>query len=170
LAAAPARATAAAGLAAAVLALLGGCGSSAPAATPRMVTPASSDASNPADPSAGAGSPPDSASLSPSGKAQPSAGAPAPASSPLDLRAVSGKTILVDPGHNGGNWAHPEIINQLVPMGTGSKACDTTGTQTNSGYQEAAFTFDVGTRLVALLRSAGAKGVMTRESNAGIGA
>jgi N-acetylmuramoyl-L-alanine amidase len=133
-----------------------------------MVTPASSDASAPADPSVAAPGPSDSPSPSPSGKGKP-AGAAAPASGPLDLHVVSGKTILVDPGHNGGNWAHPEIINQPVPMGTGSKACDTTGTQTNSGYQEAAFTFDVGTRLVALLRSAGARVIVTRDSNSGVG-
>jgi N-acetylmuramoyl-L-alanine amidase len=54
-------------------------------------------------------------------------------------------------------------------MGTGTKACDTTGTETNSGYQEAAFTFDVATRLEALLQAAGAKVVMTRTNNTGVG-
>src|SRR5581483_5873698 len=86
-----------------------------------------------------------------------------------DLRAVSGKTIVIDPGHNGGNAAHPEIINKLVPMGTGMKACDTTGTETNSGYQEAAFTFDVALRLQALLKAAGAKVILTRSDNTSVG-
>lgn len=154
-------------VAAAVLALAGGCGS-APAAATGAPTPSWV---------AGPSEEPESYS-SDAPSAEPSAGrsAPAPGKSPappvtgaLNLRAVSGKTILVDPGHNGGNGAHPEIINKLVPMGTGTKACDTTGTQTNSGYQEAAFTFDVGTRLAALLRAAGAKVVMTRDSNTGVG-
>src|SRR6266700_3808311 len=99
----------------------------------------------------------------------PSSSAPPAAAGAPDLRAVSGKTIVIDPGHNGGNGAHPEIINQPVPMGTGTKACDTTGTETNSGYQEAAFTFDVATRLAALLKAAGAKVVMTRSDNTGVG-
>ena len=153
-------------VAAVVLASVGGCGS-APAATgapvPSWVAGPSeepesysSDAPN-AGPSAGMSSPAPGKSPAP------------PVTGALNLRAVSGKTILVDPGHNGGNGAHPEIINKLVPMGTGTKACDTTGTQTNSGYQEAAFTFDVGTRLAALLRAAGAKVVMTRDSNTGVG-
>jgi len=82
---------------------------------------------------------------------------------------VSGKTIVVDPGHNGGNGAHPEIINKQVPMGTGTKECDTTGTETNAGYTEAAFTFDVATRLAVLLKAAGATVVMTRTDNTSVG-
>ena len=31
------------------------------------------------------------------------------------LASLRGKTIVVDPGHNGGNAAHPEMINKLVP-------------------------------------------------------
>jgi N-acetylmuramoyl-L-alanine amidase len=161
----PVRAWICGGITAALLALVSGCGSGAPAAVPRMVGPSGSDASGAADPAVPSSS--DSPSPSPSGKPKP-AGA-APAGGPLDLHAVSGMTILVDPGHNGGNWAHPEIINQLVPMGTGSKPCDTTGTQTNGGYQEAAFTFDVAVRLEALLRAAGARVVTTRDSNTGVG-
>jgi N-acetylmuramoyl-L-alanine amidase len=112
------------------------------------------------------GGPAPSAAPSPSGSAGP---APASASGPLDLKAVAGKTILIDPGHNGGNGAHPEIINKQVPMGTGTKACDTTGTSTDAGYPEAAFTFDVANRLATLLRAAGAKVVMTRSDNTSVG-
>jgi N-acetylmuramoyl-L-alanine amidase len=138
---------------------LAGCGGGA-AATANWAAPAS-DA--PVAPST-AGSPP---SAAPSASSRPAA--PVPVTGPLDLKAVAGRTILVDPGHNGGNAAHPEIINKQVPMGTGTKECDTTGTSTNSGYPEAAFTFDVATRLVALLRAAGAKVVMTRTDNTSVG-
>jgi N-acetylmuramoyl-L-alanine amidase len=83
-----------------------------------------------------------------------------------DLR---GKTVVVDPGHDGGNGAHPEIINRQVNAGTLWKACDTVGTQTASGYTEAAYTFDVALRLRAILRSEGARVVLTRHSNRGVG-
>jgi N-acetylmuramoyl-L-alanine amidase len=86
-----------------------------------------------------------------------------------NLPDLSGKTIVIDPGHNGGNGAHPEIINKQVQMGAGTKACDTTGTSTNAGYSEAAFTFDVATRLAALLRAAGAIVMLTRTDNTGVG-
>jgi N-acetylmuramoyl-L-alanine amidase len=155
------RTGAALGLAAMVLTLPAGCGGGTPAAAARWAEPT--------DASPAAGDPASSSDASsPSASASASA-RPSTASGPLDLRAVSGKTILIDPGHNGGNGAHPEIINKQVPMGTGTKECDTTGTQTNSGYQEATFTFDVGTRLQQLLQAAGARVVMTRTNNTGVG-
>jgi N-acetylmuramoyl-L-alanine amidase len=83
--------------------------------------------------------------------------------------ALSGKTIAVDPGHNGRNWAHPEEINRLVDAGTLRKACDTTGTATASGYAEPAFTWDIAIRLRRMLRASGARVVLTRSSNAGWG-
>jgi N-acetylmuramoyl-L-alanine amidase len=157
--------TALAVLAAALLVLPAGCGSGAPAAG-HAPAPADS-ASAPAldDPSSDAPSP------SPVASSQSAAASPKvpTANGALNLAAVAGTTIVVDPGHNGGNGAHPEIINQQVPMGTGTKACDTTGTSTNAGYSEAAFTFDVGTRLEALLKAAGAHVIMTRGTNTGVG-
>lgn len=98
------------------------------------------------------------------GPAAPSGGA---ATSGLPL---AGRTIVVDPGHNGANGAHPERINRLVPAGGFRKACDTAGTQTNDGrLTEAAFTFAVALRLRARLEAAGARVVLTRSSNTGVG-
>jgi N-acetylmuramoyl-L-alanine amidase len=78
--------------------------------------------------------------------------------------------IVIDPGHNGGNFGHTAQIDRLVPSGFGQlKPCNTTGTATNAGYSEAAYTFDVATRLAAVLRAKGAKVVMTRTSNTGVG-
>jgi N-acetylmuramoyl-L-alanine amidase len=88
------------------------------------------------------------------------------AGSTLPLR---GKTIVIDPGHNGSNWTHPEIINQLVNVITEWKPCDTTGTATDSGYTEHAFNFDVAMRLARLLRAEGARVVLTRTNDAGVG-
>jgi N-acetylmuramoyl-L-alanine amidase len=56
-----------------------------------------------------------------------------------------------------------------VNIVTGWKACDTTGTATNSGYTESAFTFDVAERAAAILRAEGAIVVLTRNSNSGVG-
>jgi N-acetylmuramoyl-L-alanine amidase len=85
------------------------------------------------------------------------------------LGSLRGKVILIDPGHNGGNGAHPSQINRQVYVGNGYKACDTTGTQTNAGYPEHTYTWDVAGRLAALLRAAGARVVLTRSSDTGVG-
>ncbi len=77
--------------------------------------------------------------------------------------------MAIDPGHNGGNAAAPDAINRLVPAGGFMKACDTTGTSTDAGYSEAAFNFDVGLRLAAILRREGARVVLTRSTNDGVG-
>jgi len=82
---------------------------------------------------------------------------------------LSGKTIVIDPGHNGGNFQHPREINRLVNAGTHWKPCDTTGTATSSGYTEAAYTLEVSLRVSAILRGAGARVVLTRRTNAGWG-
>jgi N-acetylmuramoyl-L-alanine amidase len=82
---------------------------------------------------------------------------------------LHGKTIVIDPGHNGGNWSHPSEINRLVDAGGFQKACDTTGTSTNDSYSEASYNFDVATRLARILRAAGARVVLTRTNNTGWG-
>ena len=83
---------------------------------------------------------------------------------------LSGAVIVIDPGHNGRNWAHPEIINKIIYAGNGVyKACNTTGTATNSGYSEAAYTWDVAQRTAATLRLRGATVFLTRPDNKGVG-
>jgi len=80
---------------------------------------------------------------------------------------VAGKTIVVDPGHQLGN-SNPKFRTQLAQTifnGAIRKACNTTGTATNAGFPESTFTWEVGTRLRALLTQAGAQVVMTRDSN-----
>jgi N-acetylmuramoyl-L-alanine amidase len=85
------------------------------------------------------------------------------------LTALAGHTIVVDPGHNGNDAAHPNEINAQVFIGNGTKACESTGTAGNDGYAEHAFTFDVATRLQAILSESGAHVVMTRPSDDGWG-
>jgi N-acetylmuramoyl-L-alanine amidase len=82
---------------------------------------------------------------------------------------LAGRTVVLDPGHNGMNWAHPEEINRQVDIGTGVKACNTTGTSTEDGYAEASFTWEVAQRTVPLLEALGATVLLTRSDNEGWG-
>lgn len=86
-------------------------------------------------------------------------------------QSLRGRVVHLDAGHNGGNAKAPATINGLVDAGGGvRKACDTTGAETNDGaLTEAAFNLDVAKRTRALLRARGAKVVMTRSSNTGVG-
>lgn len=72
---------------------------------------------------------------------------------------------MLDPGHNEGNSRHASEINQQVDIGNGTKACDTTGTATDDGYSEASFNTDVASRVAAILRSASATVVITRDAS-----
>ncbi len=84
--------------------------------------------------------------------------------------ALAAKTIVLDPGHNGGNAASPEKINKQVPAGGFRKDCDTTGTATNDGkLSEHAFNWDISRRLKKLLEARGAKVVLTRRHDRGSG-
>ena len=99
-------------------------------------------------------------------RAVPATSHPAQAARREPLR---GRVITVDPGHNGGNFTAPQQIGRLVNDGNGEKECDTTGTAAPDGYRETDFNWSVAVRLRALLRTAGARVVMTRSNNTGIG-
>ncbi len=84
--------------------------------------------------------------------------------------ASSGTVVVIDPGHNGGNASHPEVINKQVPAGFGQyKACNTTGTTTNAGYSEHRFNWQVALKLRDVLQGNGITVVMTRDSDNGVG-
>ena len=87
----------------------------------------------------------------------------------LAAQPLAGKTIAIDPGHNGGNYRHAAAIGRLVDAGTLRKPCDTTGTATDDRYTEAAYNFDVALRLARILRADGARVVLTRATNTGWG-
>jgi N-acetylmuramoyl-L-alanine amidase len=82
---------------------------------------------------------------------------------------LAGKTVAIDPGHNGGNAAHATQIARLVDAGTLQKACDTVGASTNDGYSEHAYNVDVALRLARELRARGARVVLTRATDTGWG-
>lgn len=115
--------------------------------------------------------------------ASASVSASAPASSPSattsDVRpstsahatrsVFAGKVIGIDPGHNGGNRDAPGVINRPVSNGVSTSPCNTTGTATDDGYPEADFNWAVANDLASDVRRLGAKVVMTRTSNTGVG-
>ncbi|MFE9725200.1 N-acetylmuramoyl-L-alanine amidase [Streptomyces sp. NPDC005794] len=133
------------------------------------------------DPGAGpeAASRPSSSSPSPSPSPTPSTREPSsPAASPsagatsakpLPRGPLTGRTVVIDPGHNPGNRDHTREINSQVDIGTGRKECDTTGTATDAGYAEARFTLDVSRRLRTLLEEQGAKVVLTQDGDRAFG-
>ena len=82
-------------------------------------------------------------------------------------RPLSGKVILIDPGHQLGN-SNPKFAKQMSQMkfnGTTTKGCNTTGTATNAGYPEATFNWKVAKELKKLLEAQGARVELTRDSN-----
>ncbi len=94
----------------------------------------------------------------------PAASAGAPSALPL-----AGKVVGIDPGHNGGNFSNTSFLHQIIWNGRASEDCDTAGTETNGGYTEATYNFNVAQLLKADLVAAGAEVVMTRDSNTGLG-
>ncbi|MEU9176738.1 N-acetylmuramoyl-L-alanine amidase [Streptomyces sp. NPDC048550] len=110
-----------------------------------------------------AASPTDAAAATPS-----SAPAEDPAKDPAKSPGkgpLAGKTVVIDPGHNTGNFKHTSEIDKKVDIGTNRKECDTTGTTTNSGYMEAEFTLDVSRRLRTVLEAKGLKVALTHEAD-----
>lgn len=106
-----------------------------------------------------------SSTAAPAGrKPAPSASAPDAPSGPL-----SGKTVVIDPGHNPRNHLHTTEIARQVDIGTTHKECDTTGTSTNGGYAEAEFTLDVAHRMRTLLKAQGAKVVLSHDNDRSFG-
>jgi N-acetylmuramoyl-L-alanine amidase len=80
-----------------------------------------------------------------------------------------GPVIVVDPGHNGANGAHPEIINRPVDAGGFQKACNTTGAATDDGVTESSINWAVAQLLRDRLESEGARVILTRDSDDGVG-
>lgn len=108
-----------------------------------------------ADPSTASPSAP-SAPAAPKTPSQPAGGGSGP---------LAGKVVVIDPGHNPGNFRHTADINRQVNVGNATKECDTTGTSTNAGYTEAQFTLDVSRRLRTLLQEQGATVRLTQNGD-----
>ncbi|WP_035950250.1 N-acetylmuramoyl-L-alanine amidase [Parafrankia sp. EUN1f] len=106
----------------------------------------------------------------PDGASSPSARPPGvEVASAQDSRTLLGRTVVLDPGHNGGNGTHPAAINRRVDAGGFQKECDTVGASTDDGYAEHAFDFDVAIRAADVLRALGATVILTRNEDDGVG-
>jgi N-acetylmuramoyl-L-alanine amidase len=128
---------------------------------PLALVVACSSPAAPAAPAATSSSSPPPSTTVPASTTPPSA-TPTPTAPP--------PVVVLDPGHNGGNAAHPEVVNAPVPDGAGgTKPCHTTGTETDAGYPEHAFTWDVALRTRDLLTAAGVQVVLSRQDDAGVG-
>jgi N-acetylmuramoyl-L-alanine amidase len=97
------------------------------------------------------------------------AGTRAPAAAAAAPQPLAGKVVGIDPGHNGRNYTDPSYLDHQVWNGREQEDCDTTGTATNGGYTEALFNFQVAGYLRADLIQDGARVVITRTTNDGVG-
>ncbi|MHC5700793.1 N-acetylmuramoyl-L-alanine amidase [Streptomyces tirandamycinicus] len=149
-------------MALAALTLAGCGGAGGPGAAPAPGNPEgagatpSTAASGPSPTAGGDGAPAGRDVPAPSLDAKPAG----PGGGPL-----AGKVVVIDPGHNPGNFRHPREISRLVDIGTNRKECDTTGTATDDGYTEAAFNLDVARRLRTLLEKQGATVRFTQDDD-----
>jgi N-acetylmuramoyl-L-alanine amidase len=119
-----------------------------------------------------AGAHPESSGATPLASTRPAAAhstGPGGGTAPAAAKPLAGKIVGVDPGHNGRNHTDPAYINHLIWNGREWETCNTTGTETDSGYTEARFNFRVAIFLRADLRRDGARVVMTRTNNHGVG-
>ncbi|TGZ10178.1 N-acetylmuramoyl-L-alanine amidase [Streptomyces rhizosphaericola] len=140
----------AAALAALCLTAVAGCGAQDPAGTDTGAAKPGPEAEATASPSTTPAEP------------RPSGATP---TAPLPQGPLTGRTVVIDPGHNPRNREHTEEISRQVDIGTGRKECDTTGTATDAGYAEARFTLDVSHRLRDVLRAQGARVVLTHDDD-----
>jgi N-acetylmuramoyl-L-alanine amidase len=137
----------------------GGGGADRASGARTSAAPSSDGPASPsADPKAPTGTSPSPSTRKPSPSASKSA--PAGAHGPLE-----GKVVVIDPGHNPGNFRHTSEINRKVNVGTHWKECDTTGTATDAGWPEAKFTLDVAHRLRTLLEEQGATVKLTQDDD-----
>lgn len=98
--------------------------------------------------------------------AMPTAASAEPA--PAQGNTLSGKTIFLDPGHQGS--AAGNDLNKPVPDGRGgTKPCQTTGATSPDGVAEHKVNWDITQLVKAGLESQGAKVVLSRKDDTGWG-
>lgn len=94
-------------------------------------------------------------------------GAPA-AADPTPGGKLSGKTIFLDPGHQGGADGHD--LSKPVPDGRGgTKPCQTTGATSINGVPEHTINWDIAQLVRTGLEAQGAKVVLSRGDDTGWG-
>ncbi|MFC8043988.1 N-acetylmuramoyl-L-alanine amidase [Nocardia sp. NPDC057353] len=96
--------------------------------------------------------------------------APAPAAQaqPAPERELAGRTVFLDPGHQGSG--HSEDLDRPVDNGRGgTKPCQTTGTTTVNGVPEHTVNWAVSQLVKSSLESLGARVVLSRADDTGWG-
>ena len=88
-----------------------------------------------------------------------------PARSSRPVRPLSGRVVVIDPGHNPNNIHHLAEIDRPINAGGFFKPCNTVGTETDAGFPEYAFTLDVARRARVILRAAGARVILTQNGH-----
>ncbi|WP_040780998.1 N-acetylmuramoyl-L-alanine amidase [Nocardia pneumoniae] len=88
--------------------------------------------------------------------------------SPDMANKLAGRTIFLDPGHQGSN--HSENLARPVSDGRGgTKDCQTTGMATINGVPEHTITWNVGQMVKTALEGLGARVVLSRQDDTGWG-
>jgi N-acetylmuramoyl-L-alanine amidase len=118
--------------------------------------------------------PDDVAPPPPARPTEPAASSPAPSTVPAPTATeapppLAGRVVVLDPGHNRDNGRHTAEIGRPVDAGGFQKACNTTGTATNSGIPEATVNWDLAVAVQARLQTLGATVTLTRDADAGWG-
>ena len=76
---------------------------------------------------------------------------------------LDGRVVVLDPGHQLGNFRHPAQVRRIVDAGAGvRKPCNSTGTQTNDGYPESRVAMRVALAAKRRLEAQGATVMLTR--------
>src|ERR1041384_2578654 len=65
-------------------------------------------------------------------RSTPSPAAPAPGSAAVAAKPLAGKVVVIDPGHNGGNYRDPAAVNRKVNVLPQGEAARPTGPETNA--------------------------------------
>lgn len=110
-----------------------------------------------------------SAGTSTSSPPPPASTSTPPTTQPAETLPPPETVVALDPGHNGANGAHPEIINQQVDAGGFQKACNTTGASTDQGISESQINWEITQLLRDRLEDAGVAVLLTRDSDDGVG-
>ena len=87
---------------------------------------------------------------------------------PADSGSLNDRIIVIDPGHNGRNYAFVDVMR---PGGADAEQeiCNTAGSDTDSGVEESAIVWAISENIVPVLRRAGATVVLTRPDDDGFG-
>ncbi|MFV2198043.1 N-acetylmuramoyl-L-alanine amidase [Nocardiopsis sp. LOL_012] len=88
---------------------------------------------------------------------------------PLPEGPLSGRVVVIDPGHNGGNAEAASRIGEPVPAGPREKSCDTVGAETADGYAEHEFNWELALLVRERLEADGVTVVLTRDDNESVG-